>query len=259
MNVPNDKDLQVLKILVENEISVFKTVDFLLLSREKYGKVKYALSILTATGHINRIQSGLYCVRNFQNPFVVANAMQSNSIISYWSALCLHNLTIHIPNVVYSQSPVQKRDKTVFNIHFKFIKVKLEKMFGEMQMGYANEAFSVTDVEKTLLDCFDLPQYSGGYAELIHAFSSAKINSPRLLDYGLRMNNLSVLKRMAFLSELFKMRGFTRFQQEVLKRMDQKYTLIDPFGENAGEFNAKWRVRLNISKENLLNIIQNIY
>jgi len=56
-------------------------------------------------------------------------------------------------------------------------------MFGAMQMGYGNEAFRVTDVEKTLLDCFDLPQYSGGYAELIRTFHAAKMSSIRLLEY----------------------------------------------------------------------------
>jgi predicted transcriptional regulator of viral defense system len=29
-------------------------------------------------------------------------------------------------------------------------------------MGYGNERFRITGIEKTLLDCFDLPQYSGG-------------------------------------------------------------------------------------------------
>ena len=87
----------------------------------------------------------------------------------------------------------------------------------------------------------------------------AKINTTRLLEYGLKMNNLSVLKRMAFLSELFQMKGFTRFQKEILKLTNQKYSLINPFSKNTGEFNAKWRVRLNISKESLLNIIHNIY
>jgi predicted transcriptional regulator of viral defense system len=139
------------------------------------------------------------------------------------------------------------------------VKLKPGKIFGSMQMGYGNEAFKVTDIEKTLLDCFDLPQYSGGYEELIRAFYSAKIRSIRLLEYGQQMNNLSVLKRMAFLSELFQMTGFTRFQQGVLKIMNQKYTLFDPMGENAGEFDAKWRIRVNVSKERLLNIINKIY
>jgi len=72
-------------------------------------------------------------------------------------------------------------------------------------MGYGNEQFKVTDVEKTLLDCFDLPQHSGGYEELLRAFYSARINSDKLLKYAVQMNNLSVIKRVGYLSELFEM------------------------------------------------------
>jgi len=217
------------------------------------------LSRLVKRQFLFRIEKGIYCIRSFRNSFVISNMLLRDSAIAFWSALNLHGLTEQIPNVIFSQSTHRKNDKTVFNVCYKFVKVKSDKMFGTMKMGYGNEAFQVTDVEKTLLDCFDLPQYSGGYAELIRAFYSAKISSARLLDYGLKMNNLSILKRMAFLSDLFQMKGFTRFQQEVFKRVNQKYTLIDPFGANEGEFNAKWRVRLNIQREDLLDIIQKIY
>jgi predicted transcriptional regulator of viral defense system len=126
-------------------------------------------------------------------------------------------------------------------------------------MGYGSETFRVTDIEKTLLDCFDLPQYSGGYDGLIRAFYSAKINSLKLLQYGQRMNNLSVLKRMAFLSELFQMKGFSKFRQGVSKIINQKYSLLDPLGTDTGTFDAKWRIRINISKDDLRGIVDKIY
>lgn len=128
-----------------------------------------------------------------------------------------------------------------------------------MQMGYGNERFRITDIEKTLLDCFDLPQYSGGYEELIRAFYQAKVSSRKLLDYGKQMGNLSILKRLAFLSELFEMKGFTNFQNEVQKIRNQRYTLLDPMGSNKGVFNAKWRICMNIEKDKLLEIINKMY
>ena len=255
----SDYKAQILRIIADNELSVFSTKDIITLTGKAYSQLKYALGSLLADNQIYRIQAGLYYVRNYQNPHRIANAMLTNSVIAYWSALNLHGLTERFPDTVFSQSNLLKSDKTVFNVLYKFVKVKPEKMFGAMRMGYGSEAFQVTDVEKTLLDCFDLPQYSGGYAELIRAFYAAKISHARLLEYGLKMNNLSILKRMAFLSELFQMKGFTRFQQEVLRRMNQKYTLIGPTGKNEGEFCQKWHVRLNIQREDLLGIIQNMY
>jgi predicted transcriptional regulator of viral defense system len=254
-----ENESNILNYIADNEILWFLQKDFNKSGICTFDELKNSLSRLTKTRHLERLERSLYCVRNFKNTYLIANLLSENSVIAYWSALNLHGLTEQIPNIVYSQSLRRKNDKTIFKVRYKFVMVKPEKMFGAMQMGYGNEIFRITDVEKTLLDCFNLPQYSGGYAELIRAFYSAKISSTRLLEYGLKMNNLSVLKRIGFLSELFQMNGFMRFQQKVLKRVNKKYTLIDPFGEDIGEFIPKWRLRLNITRENLLGIIQKVY
>jgi predicted transcriptional regulator of viral defense system len=258
-NTPTKMKTQILNFIADNEILVFSLEELLALSGYDYSRLKYALETMIKAEQIFRLENGHYCVRNCNNVHLIANFLLKDSQIAYWSALNLHGLTEQIPNVVYSQSTHKKNDKTIFNVLYKFVRMKPEKTFGIMQMGYGNEMFRITNIEKTLLDCFDLPQYSGGYAELIRAFYSAKVKSARLLEYGLKMNNLAIIKRMAFLSELFEMKGFTRFQQEVLRRINQNYTLIDPLGENKGKFVSKWSIRLNISKENLLGIIQKIY
>jgi predicted transcriptional regulator of viral defense system len=249
-----------MKYISDNELSYFKfnTIRSLGIYNSS-DELQDTLSRLSEKGMIDRIERGLYCVRNFRNTFVIANAMQQGSAVAYWTALNLHGLTEQIPNMIYSQTSMLKQDKTVFNVRYKFIKVKQEKIFGIMQMGYGSEVFSVTDMEKTLLDCFDLPQHAGGYDGLIRALYSAEIDPVKLLRYGQRMSNLSVLKRIAFLSELFQMDGFVEFQQGVLGMMNQKHALLDPSGNDTGPFDAKWRIRINISKENLWGIVNNIY
>ena len=56
-----------------------------------------------------------------------------------------------------------KQRKTVFGVSYHFVKVKPNKATGYEKSGVGN-AFKITGVEKTIVDCFDLPQYSGGYA-----------------------------------------------------------------------------------------------
>lgn len=253
------KELESLKLISDYELTIFNFEKILEISELNRYKLQDILTIYTQKGILSRIEKGLYCIRNFRNPYVIGNFIVKNGSIAYWSALNIHGLTEQISNVVYVQSEYRKNDKKIFNTQYKFIKVKPSKISGIIQMGYGNEQFNVTNVEKTLFDCFDLPQYSGGYEELIRAFYKAKINTTKLLELVKNTGNLSVLKRMAFLSELYEMKGFTKFQNEVLKMMNVKYTIIDPFGENTGEFNSKWRIRLNISKENLLQIIQKTY
>jgi len=258
-NISTSEDSRIMNILVDNEITVIDIDSLVPLTGKQYDDLKPVLKKLIRNEQLSRIEKGLYCVRNFRNPYVIANALHKDSAIAYWSALNLHHLTEQIPNVVFSQSGLQKKDKKVFNVRYKFVMVKTEKVCGIMQMGFGNELFRVTDVEKTLLDCFDLPQYSGGYEELIRAFYEAKISSTKLLAYGKQMNNISVLKRLAFLSELFEMNTFRVFQTEVQKMVNNRYTLLDPMGEDAGEFISKWKIRVNIPREKLLEIIKKMY
>jgi predicted transcriptional regulator of viral defense system len=248
-----------MNIITDNELSIIDIDALVSLTGKQYFELKPALKRLVHNEQLSRIEKGLYCIRNFRNSYVIANVLLKDSVVAYWSALNLHQLTEQIPNVVYVQSPNRKSDKKVFNVRYKFIQVKEEKVCGIMQMGYGNEAFRITDIEKTLLDCFDLPQYSGGYEELIRAFYRAKVSSSRLLAYGKQMNNLSALKRLAFLSELFDMKGFSAFQSGVQKMVNNRYSLLDPLGLNEGEFNARWRIRVNIPVVRLLEMINKMY
>jgi len=255
----SSEEIAFIKLIDDNELLFFDFEQIKSLSKQNKVDLQELLSGLTSKKLLFRIEKSKYCIRNFRNIYIIANMLLKDSVIAYWSALNLHRLTEQIPNVVYVQSSNRKSDKKVFNVRYKFIQVKRGKVCGITQMGYGNETFRITDVEKTLLDCFDLPKYSGGYEELIRAFYNAKISSKKLLTYGKQLNNLSVLKRLAFLSELFEMKGFTVFQAEVLKLVNNRYSLLDPIGENGGEFNSKWRIRVNIPKEKLLGIINKIY
>jgi len=262
MNNPDNQineESQIMNLIADNEISILTTEKLLTLAGQDYMCLKPTLKKLVRNGQLFRIEKGLYCVRNFRNPNIIANALLADSVVGYWTALNMHNLTEQIPNTIYSLSTTSKNNKKVFNVRYKFIKVNANKVCGITHMGYGNESFRITDIEKTLLDCFDLPKYSGGYEELIRAFYNANISSTKLLSYGKQMNNLSVLKRLAFLSEIFEMKRFVVFQKEVFKMVNKRYTLLDPMGENDGEFNSKWRIRVNIQKERLLGIINKLY
>ncbi len=252
-------NINILNILSDNELSIINSATLSSLTGRTYDEMKPFIRKLIREGQLFSIEKGLYCVRNFRNPYVIGNAMMKNGSVAYWSALNLHGLTEQIPNVVYIQSDGRKADKKIFNIRYKFIQVKPEKICGITQMGYGNEQFRITDVEKTLLDCFDLPQYAGGYEELIRAFYSAKINGGKLLKYAVQMNNLSVIKRVGYLSELYEMESLVRFREKAQRLINKRYALLDPMGEDSGKFNSNWRLRVNISEQKLLEIIQKMY
>ena len=138
----------------------------------------------------------------------------------------------------------------------KFVKVSENKYTGYITIGSGNHVFRISDIEKTLVDCFDLVQYSGGYAELIRAFSRHPSASQKLIEYTQAVNNISALKRMGFLAEMFPERKLDEFIAYARSKVNPRYNLFDPYGPDKGEFVIEWKLRLNINREVIKDICQ---
>lgn len=179
--------------------------------------------------------------------------------VAYWTALNRHGLTEQFSNTVFIQTPFLKREKKIFGTSYKFVKIAAKKRTGLIKEGYGNRSFSMTDVDKTIVDCFDLPEYSGGYAELIRAFNQAKLTSEKLISYCKSVDNISVTKRLGFLSSLFEKTDLTPFIEFARLQVNKKYSLFDPLSPDKGEFISDWKLRLNISKEEILDIANKQY
>ncbi len=115
----------------------------------------------------------------------------------------------------------------------------------------------MTDAKKTIIDCFDLPQYSGGYDELIRAFNQANLNSEKMIGYCKAIKNIAITKRMGYLAELLNKKGMKSFINFALKEVNEKYNLFDSFGIEEGEFANKWRLRKLFKDNKLLGNIDN--
>jgi predicted transcriptional regulator of viral defense system len=125
-------------------------------------------------------------------------------------------------------------------------------MVGIMTEGYGNNAFRITDVEKTIVDCFDLPAYSGGLEELLSAFSSANLSSDRLIEYCRAIGNKAAIKRMGFLAELTEKKGLKSFIRYAKSEVNTSYDVFDPMGERVGEPLGSWKLCLNMTKTQIL-------
>ena len=213
-----------------------------------------ALNKLEKNGLIVKLEKGKYCRHNFSDEYVIGSFIVKNGGIAYWTALNFHGLTEQIPNVVYIQTTQAKRNKSIFGIRYKFIKVKDQKLVGFKTYGYGNHQFQITDVEKTIVDCFDLPQYGGGYNEIIKGFNNAKLSAQKMVKYCKAIDNIAVTKRLGYLCELFnkpKMDYFIKYAQTV---KNKKYNLFESGGEKKGKTNRKWRLIINMNEDEIIEI-----
>lgn len=250
---------QFIRLLDEFEIDIFgidsieKTIDF------QFSNLNEILENLVEKEFLSRIERGKYCRTNFRNEKVIGCHLVSDGVISYWSALNIHGLTEQFPNTVFIQTTKVKSEKSVFGVTYQFVKINPRKRSNIQYEGFGNHRYTITTIEKTIVDCFDLPQYSGGYSELIRAFNDAELDQDKLIESCEAINNLSAIKRMAFFAELLQKKKLSRFLKFAETKVNPRYILIDPFGPSEGVFNSKWKLRLNITEADILHICNKQY
>lgn len=251
--------LKLLKLLDENEIEFFSLQDIERKFPDKFKDLNKTVKKLADKKLLIRLEKSKYARINFSNEFVTGTFIAPDSAVAYWSAMHKHGLTSRFPSKVFVQTSKRKREKSIRGVSYQFVTISKNKRFGITSMGYGNNKFPITDVEKTIIDCFDLPQYSGGMDNLMQAFALAKLSSPKMIDYAEKFNNISLIKRLGYISELLDKKGMKRFVNYALSKTDNTYVLFEPGGNNAGEFVNKWKIRLNISKESILDMSREIY
>jgi predicted transcriptional regulator of viral defense system len=206
-----------------------------------------------------RIERGKYCRANFTDEKIIGCFIANSGAIAYWSALSAHGLTEQFPNNVFIQTSKPKSSKTVLGTSYKFVKVTPLKITGILTQGQGNRKYRITDVEKTIVDCFDLPEHCGGYAELMRTFNQAKLGSEKMITYCMAIHNIAATKRIGFLAELLDKKGLKNFIRYAKGKINRKYNVFDPAGTDKGEFVNDWRLRLNISRNEILDICNKQY
>jgi len=247
------------KYLEEEDLLVFEIKNLKVALNLSNRVINEIAENLVIKGFLTRIERGKYCRANFRDENVIGTFLAKESAVAYWSALNLYGLTEQFPNKIFIQTTQLKKAVEFAGITYQFIKIQPNKRTGIVFNGYGNYKYPITDIEKTIVDCFDLPQYSGGFAELIRAFYNTKLNVQKLINYCNAVNNIAVIKRLGFLAELFEKKNLNRFVKFAKSKVNRSYNLFDIFGENTGEPNNDWYLRMNLSKENILGIVQNQY
>jgi predicted transcriptional regulator of viral defense system len=212
--------------------------------------VKMALSRLERSGWIERIERGKYMVIPIGeqkggytvNEFVLANTLAPGCTIAYWSALNHHELTEQIPTTVFVQTTKKKKGGTldVLGISYKFILIKEMKSFGNDEVWIGEDKVRMTDPEKTIIDCLDMPQYCGGVIEVAKGIRSKKLDPEKLRDYAFRFGSTAVIRRLGYLCETF---GLPIDLPTVEQR---NYVYLDPTLEKHGPTSPKWRLKINL-------------
>ena len=197
--------------------SVFATGDAYAI-RGRGRATRDALERLVRKGWLERIAKGKYLIVPLEagpertwteSAHVIAGALVSPSMVSYWSALAYWNLTEQVPRVTYVQTTSRKeaRAPTVLGMRFRIVRVKPRKLFGGHRYYSRGRPVLVTDREKTIVDCLDRPDLSGGVEEVARALLAADgdLDWVRITAHLDRFGSGAVVKRLGFLAQHLKL------------------------------------------------------
>jgi predicted transcriptional regulator of viral defense system len=254
---------KLLVTLAERDKTVFTFKD----AREVLGTTDAAtrklLSTLMAKKWIIVLNRGRYLVVPLsageraevsENWYVVAKYLVAPRpyYISYYSAMELHQMTTQPLSTVYVCTPHRKNNATALGATFRFVYLNPARLWGTTEVwATTTEKVVVSDLERTILDCLERPDLCGGISEIARGLFSrrADIDYHTLLEYSKRFGNNAVMKRLAFLLELYELNTDTA---EALRRsLNKSFALLDPSLPPRGVHRTRWHLRLNIDPDEL--------
>jgi len=224
------------------------------------------LSQLTASGRLVRLEKGkyLFVPEGFEenwagNSLLIASHLAKPYAIAYWSALNYWQYTEQVPSTVFIQTTRRKlhNEIKIQGVTYKFIFIKKNKYFANETIWEKHHKILVTSREKTIVDCFDAPQYSGGLIETAKAVTQGienkELNMNKIVLYGEKLGNTTIFKRLGYLMEALKLDVPAGIIAKIQEKVGKGYSKLDPTLKTSGKFNKKWQIIVNIPEESLID------
>lgn len=262
--------------LYANNTPIFSLKEASLLTQLHGKALQKFIAPLVKKGVVCRLIQGLYSIVPFElgfakeympNPFVVAREIiqhrykngKAPYYISHASALAIHQMTTQPQFVVYATVTKQIKQKiNVMGTEFHFVTYNKTDLFGFKKFWIdKSEMILVSDIEKTIIDGLKRPEYCGGITEIAKGLwiKRHEISFSKLVDYAEKIKKSVVYRRLGFLLEIYGLNCSNEIDR-LQKNLTATYHLLDPTLPNEGKHDSRWRLRINIPKDEFLSTIR---
>jgi predicted transcriptional regulator of viral defense system len=184
------------------------------------------------------------------DPWAVAMAALAPGYVGGWTALHHWDLTDQIfsTTVFVTARPVPRRRRTIGGVHFELRHRSESALFGTRRVWREGMPVEVSDRERTLVDCLDDPLLGGGLRHTTEALASyterPDVSWRRLVEYGDRLGNRTVFKRLGYIAETLGF-GDDELIDGCLGRVSAGVGRLDPGRPDEGPIAARWGLRIN--------------
>ena len=251
--------------LVRNERKVISTKGFASLFSIPIKRAKNLLVALSKHGVIFRYGKGKYAIlppdvlyerKSYTaDPYVIVDAVMhgQNYYVAYNSAAHLHGIATQLPFTTFIATLIQRRPINLGKAKIRFVTIKKSRFFGTEEREYFGSPLNVSDMEKTIIDCFDRSDLVGGIDEVARIVAEAidKLDLDKLVDYAKMMKKKVLIQRLGFILESLSGVGY-RMPKAILDQLDrmvaQKFAYpLDPKIRKKGKLSRRWRIYENVN------------
>ncbi|MFM7584352.1 MAG: type IV toxin-antitoxin system AbiEi family antitoxin, partial [Caldilinea sp.] len=223
-----------------------------------HGHASKLLAGMARKGALYRVGRGRYVVipsdvlygrQTFvADPFqVVDELLQREGVteyyVAYQSAALVYGAADQLPQALLVALPGQRRPMALGRAAIIFVQVQRAKFFGSQEIRYHDAPLRISDREKTLLDCLDRFDLSGGMYEVVHTIAALlpEVDPARLLAYAPAMQNQALVQRLGYVLETLATQQPvpTMLLDGLAGRVGRDVYSLDPHGPTGGPTHAR--------------------
>ena len=213
-------------------------------------------------GWLRRVRRGLYIPVPLEaenpaswseNPLILADAVWGPCYFTGWTAANHWGLTDQIFHTTVVKTTRRVRSSREFLLGHEYLLTHTTGELMEWGVSYLwqeDYKLSIADQARTVVDILDKPILGGGIrlcAEILTSYLDDQ-DWHTLVEYGGRLGNRAVFKRLGYLVETFDV-GDKELGRECKKRISTGISLLDPSAKPSGKTVTRWGVRVNAEIE----------
>jgi len=221
---------------------------------------------LVRRGWLQRVRRGTYLLNPSRHgpealpdtdPLRIGSRLLDPYYFGYATAAELHGLFPQASRVYYLVTTERYIAAGHTTARFRVVRTRPARFFGTQSMVRRGETLVVSDPERTILDCLERPEFSGGMAGVVQIFALAKprLDWPRFASYLDRFGNRSLVLRAGFLAERVRpsVRPPAAWLRACRPRPEESFVPLGPPSTHGrrGPHDARWHVIRNVSDAQL--------
>ncbi|MBI2445986.1 type IV toxin-antitoxin system AbiEi family antitoxin domain-containing protein [Candidatus Micrarchaeota archaeon] len=196
-----------------------------------------------------------------EDEVLIASKLVDPYYIGFSRALYYHSLTEQVPNSVTIATTKPRKNRVINGVKYYFVTLNRRKFFGFEKSKVGGAAVIYSDLEKTVVDCLDHPEYCGGLVEVAKALveyahsAREEPNWSKVLIYAKKTGNGAIFKRLGFLDDVLKLGIPSESVSWLKENLSKGYAPLSSGAKMKGTYNSKWRLELNYPLEKIRSVI----